>query len=147
MKRVFLTAILGLAVIVLPLNCFACTGVYVGRNASADGTVILAKSNDYQAVWPNYVTVTERMENAAGRSMPVDNDRTVFAPLPATTYRYTSTPWMDSTVAMNGLGHDATVCTNEYGVAMEMSITAFSNKAHPGCRSLSGARAKRVYRR
>ena len=82
MKRFLLTAILVLAVIILPLNCFACTGVYVGRDASADGTVILAKSNDYQAIWPNHVTVTERMENAPGRSMPVDNGRTVFAPCP-----------------------------------------------------------------
>ena len=129
MKRFLQTAILVLVVIILPLNCFACTGVYVGRDASADGTVILGKSNDYQDVWPNHVAVTERAENAPGRSMPVDNDRTVFAPLPATTCRYISTPWMDSTVAMNGLGYDATVCTNEYGVAMEMSITAFSNKA------------------
>ena len=94
--------------IILPLDCFACTGVYVGRDVSADGTVILAKSNDYQAVWPNHVTVTERKENAPGRSMPVDNGRTVFAPLPAATCRYTSTPWMDSTVAMNGQGYDAT---------------------------------------
>ena len=129
MKRFLLTAVLVLAVIILPLNCFACTGVYVGRDASADGTVILGKSNDYQDIWPNHVAVTERVENAPGRSMPVDNGRTVFAPLPATTFRYTSTPWMDSAVAMNGLGYDATVCTNEYGVAMEMSITAFSNKA------------------
>ena len=129
MKRFLLIAILVLAVIILPLDCFACTGVYIGRNVSADGTVILAKSNDYQAVWPNHVTVTERKENAPGRSMPVDNGRTVFAPLPAATCRYTSTPWMDSTVAMNGQGYDATVCTNEYGVAMEMSVTAFSNKA------------------
>ncbi len=34
---------------------------------------------------------------------------------------------MDSTVALNGLGRDAAVCTNEYGVVMTMSITAFSN--------------------
>ena len=129
MKRFLVTAVLVLVVILLPLNGFACTAVYVGKDVSADGTVILGKSNDYQAVWPNHVAVTERMENAPGRSMPVDNDRTVFAPLPATTYRYTSTPWMDSAVAMNGLGYDATVCTNEYGVAMEMSISALSNKA------------------
>ena len=107
----------------------ACTAVYVGSEASADGTVILAKFNDYQAVWSNYVTVTERVENAPGRSMPVDNDGTVYAPLPATTYRYTSTPWMDSAVKANGLGRDATVCANEYGVVMEMSITSFSNRA------------------
>ncbi len=107
----------------------ACTAVYVGSEASSDGTVIMAKSNDYQDVWANYVTITERVENKPGRTMPVDNDKTVFATLPATTYRYTSTPWMASATTANGLGSDATVCTNEYGVAMIMSITSFSNAA------------------
>ena len=107
----------------------ACTGVYIGGKVSADGTTIIAKSNDYQDVWANYVTITERVENAPGRVMPVDNAETVFAELPATTYRYTSTPFMDSARARNGLGRDATVCANEYGVSMIMSITAFSNAA------------------
>ncbi len=111
------------------VQAHACTAVYVGSKASTDGTVIMAKSNDYQDVWANYVTITERVENKPGRTMPVDNDKTVFAPLPDTTYRYTSTPWMASATAANGLGSDATVCTNEYGVAMIMSITSFSNSA------------------
>ena len=128
MKR-FASFVLVLAVLVLPISAFGCTAVYVGRDVSEDGSLIFAKSNDNQAVWPNRITVTERVENVPGRTMPVDNDATVLAPLPATTYRYTATPWMDSTVAMNGLWYDATVCTNEYGVAMEMSITAFSNQA------------------
>ena len=42
-------------------GAMACTAVYVGRDASADGTVMIAKSNDYQAVWPNHVTLTERV--------------------------------------------------------------------------------------
>ena len=115
----------GLAVLSVP--ALACTAVYVGPEASADGTLLMAKSNDYQDVWANYITVVERVENVPGRTMPVDNGATVFAPLPATTYRYTATPWMDSTVAVNGLGSDATVCANEYGVSMIMSITSFSN--------------------
>lgn len=36
---------------------------------------------------------------------------------------------MDSATALNGLGKDATVCANEYGVSMIMSITSFSNAA------------------
>ena len=128
MKRI-LIMMLALAVLAIPIGALGCTAVYIGRDASEDGSVIMAKSNDYQAVWPNHVTIVDRVENVPGRSMPVDNDATVFAPLPPTTYRYTATPWMDSTVSMNHLGYDATVCTNEYGVAMEMSITAFSNQA------------------
>ncbi|MBO6163729.1 MAG: C69 family dipeptidase [Lachnospiraceae bacterium] len=111
------------------VNAGACTAVYVGREVSEDGTTLIAKSNDYQDNFANYVTITERVENQPGRRMPVDNEETVFAELPATTFRYTSTPFMDSTRAYNGLGKDATVCTNEYGVMMIMSITSFSNKA------------------
>ncbi len=110
-------------------EAYACTAVYVGKAVSADGTVIMAKSNDYQDVWANYVTITPRVENVPGRTMPVNNAATVFAPLPADTYRYTSTPWMDSATAVNGLGKDATICANEYGVTMIMSITSFSNEA------------------
>ena len=123
--RIFILLILAvLGIVCLP--SFACTAVYVSPEASADGTVLIAKSNDYQDVWRNYVTVTERVENVPGRVMPVDNDATVFAPVPATTFRYTSTPWMDSMVAYNGLGKDA-ICANEYGVSMVISITSFSN--------------------
>ena len=134
-KRKKLLQTICLAALIMLLACTgavqasACTAVYVGSEASADGTVIMAKSNDYQDVWANYVTITERVENKPGRTMPVDNDKTVFATLPDTTYRYTSTPWMASATAANGLGSDATVCTNEYGVAMIMSITSFSNEA------------------
>ncbi len=134
-KRKKLLQTICLAALIMLLACtgavqaYACTAVYVGSGASADGTVIMAKSNDYQDVWANYVTITERVENKPGRTMPVDNDKTVFATLPDTTYRYTSTPWMASATAANGLGSDATVCTNEYGVAMIMSITSFSNEA------------------
>ena len=129
-RRVLTTITLSVILICAnTLSTYACTAVYVGSDASDDGTTIIGKSNDYQANWGNYVTITERVENKEGRTMPVDNDKTVFASLPATTYRYTSTPWFDSTTKQNGLGQDATVCTNEYGVAMIMSITSFSNAA------------------
>ena len=61
--------------------------------------------------------------------MPVDNGATVFAEIPADTYHYTSTPYMDSTLYANGMQRDAAACTNEKGVAMTMSVTAFTNKA------------------
>ncbi len=119
---------LGVASLVAVPAAYACTAVYVGSQASDDGTIIMAKSNDYQAVWANYMTVTDAVENEPGRTMPIDNEATVFTELPAHTYKYTATPSMDSTTAANGLGHDATVCTNECGVSMIMSVTAFSNK-------------------
>ena len=60
--------------------------------------------------------------------MPVDSDQTEFALLPETTYKYTATPFMESAMAKWEVPRDATACTNEYGVAMTMSVTAFSNE-------------------
>ena len=128
MKRMAATAVF-LVLLMLAVGGSACTAVYVGRQASDDGTVILAKSNDHQDIWANYVEVVERVENVPGRSMAVNDAHSVFYPLPETTFRYVGTPWMDSTVRYNGLAHDASVCANEYGVTMEMSITAITNGA------------------
>lgn len=49
---------------------YACTAIYVGKDASDDGTVMIAKSNDYQDVWANYVEIKERVEDEPGRVMP-----------------------------------------------------------------------------
>ena len=109
--------------------CAACTAVYVGSDVSADGSSIIARSNDFQGVSGNHITVTPRVENKPGRLMPVSDSGKVKTEIPATTYKYTSTPYMDSTIAYNDGDLDAAACTNEYGVAMTMSVTAFPNKA------------------
>ena len=108
----------------------ACTAVYVGSDVSADGSIILARSNDHQDVWGSHITVTPRVENDSGRFMPVSEDGKVKMEIPATTYQYTATPYMNSTMAYNGEKvPDAAACTNEYGVAMTYSVTAFPNEA------------------
>ncbi|MBO4365997.1 MAG: C69 family dipeptidase [Eggerthellaceae bacterium] len=106
----------------------ACTGVYVGPKVSADGSIIIARSNDTQGVSGNYIQVVDRVENKAGRTMPLDQEKSVFVEIPKTTYHYICTPKMDSVAAEDGLPHDAACCINEYGVAMTMSVTAFSNE-------------------
>ena len=110
----------------------ACTAVYVGPDVSADGSLIFGRSNDFHDVWANNVVVTPRVENSPGRLMPVSIDGSVKTEIPATTYQYTSTPFMNSTTASNGYTHDAAACTNEYGVAITMSVTAFANNASLG---------------
>ena len=108
--------------------CSACTAVYVGQNVSSDGSIIVARSNDFHEVYGNHLTVTPRVEDSPGRFMPVSVDGTVKTEIPATTYQYTATPYMNSTIAYNEAS-DAATCTNEYGVAMTMSVTAFPNNA------------------
>ena len=109
--------------------CTACTAVYVGPDASDDGSVIVARSNDYPAVWANHIEVTPAVENQPGQVMPVSEYGSVKTEIPANTYQYTSTPYMDSTVAATGYSHDAAAATNEKGVAMTMSVTAYPNSA------------------
>ena len=110
--------------------CAACTAVYVGPDVSDDGSTIVARSNDYPAVWGNHITVTPRVENEPGRLMPVSVDGSTKTELPETTYQYTATPYMNSTVALNGESvYDAAGSTNEYGVVMTMSVTAYINEA------------------
>lgn len=110
-------------------TAYACTGVYIGREATTDGSVIIARSNDTQGNYPQRMTVVPRIEQAQDRQMPVDNERSSFFDLPSTTFKYFGTPFMDSAQLENGTGMDDAVCINEYGVAMTMSVTAFSNKA------------------
>lgn len=109
--------------------CAACTAVYVGQDVSEDGSIIFARSNDFQGVHGNHVTVTPRVENEPGRLMPVNFNQTVKTEIPATTYQYTATPSLNSTLENASIPIDAAACTNEYGVSMSMSVTAFSNKA------------------
>ncbi|WP_407378963.1 C69 family dipeptidase [Methanobrevibacter sp.] len=109
--------------------CAACTAVYVGSDTSDDGSVIVARSNDYPAVWANHIEVTPAVENQPGRVMPVNEYGSVKTEIPANTYKYTSTPYMDSTVAATGYSHDAAAAANEKGVAMTMSVTAYANSA------------------
>ena len=106
---------------------FACTAVYVGSDVSADGSTILARTNDYPELWASHITVSPRVENTPGRFMDVSVDGKVKTELPATTYKYTATPYMNSTREASGNNKDAAVCTNEYGVAMTMSVSAFAN--------------------
>lgn len=128
-KKLIVLVLCGL--LVCSMNaCAACTAVYVGQDVSADGSIILARSNDEPDVWGNHITVTPRVENSFGRLMPVSIDGKIKTEIPATTYKYTATPYMNSTTAYNNESvHDAAACTNEYGVAMTMSVTAFPNEA------------------
>ena len=73
-------------------EALACTGVYVGPEASADGTTIIARCNDlHPTVMPTIVKVYDRVENEPGRIFDCRNG---FSwPLPDTNYRYVCIPF------------------------------------------------------
>lgn len=127
-KKLIVLVFCGLLLCSIPAGS-ACTGIYVGKDVSADGSAIIARSNDYPDVWGNHLEVTPRIENEPGRLMPVSADGKIKTEIPATTFKYTSTPLMNSSQKYANLSHDATACTNEYGVSITMAVTAFPNDA------------------
>ena len=94
--RMLTAALLAVMMIAGAQVCSACSSVYVGPEASEDGSVILARSNDSRGLLTHYVNVVPRVENKAGRTMPVDNGGTIQAEIPETTFQYTETPFADS---------------------------------------------------
>lgn len=65
MKRTII--ILSSLILLLMSDAYACTGIYIGPDVSADGSILIARFNDYQANRANHLEVTERVENQPGR--------------------------------------------------------------------------------
>ena len=110
----FLTSIL-----LSGVSC-ACTAVYVGKEASSNGTYMLARTNDLWGTdYPCRFDIAERVENAPGRTVKGANGFTWQ--LPDTTYKYTAIPLCAST----GYGYEASAAGNECGLAITGSVTAY----------------------
>ena len=116
-----------LLVLVLALSgtaAFACTGVYVGKGVSEDGSTIIARSVDTHPVMtPTLEIVVDRVEDTPGRTLT--GGYTDFSyDLPDTTYKYTSTPF-----ATSAGGGYASAAVNEMGVAVTATVTAYLDPA------------------
>lgn len=101
----------------------ACTGVYVGKDVSEDGSVIIARTEDIQSANSKRFLVHPAQEHEEGE-MYTD----VFGmsiPYPEHTYRYTATP----ASAKRGIGEYpyGAAGFNELGVASTSTITAYPN--------------------
>lgn len=113
------SAALAATVALSNVSALACTGLYVGKEASADGTTIIARSedispSDYQKVHK----VVPHVENQPGRVLEDINGFQM--PLPATTYQYT----MMSDYSTAGDGVYPAVCSNEMGVSVTGTVSA-----------------------
>lgn len=114
----FAAAALALTV-ALSSSAFACTGMYVGKDVSADGTTIVARSEDISpADYNKLQKVQPHVENVPGRFLEDINGFKL--PLPDTTYGYTYLS--DNSLAGDGLY--AAVCSNEMGVSVTGTVSA-----------------------
>ena len=112
-------AALAAAMTLSNVSALACTGMYVGKDVSADGTTIIARSedispSDYQKVHK----VVPHVENQPGRFLEDINGFKM--PLPATTYQYTTM----SDHATAGDGMYPAVCSNEMGVSITGTVSS-----------------------
>lgn len=102
-------------VLVLAMSCtsaFACTGFYVGKGASANGTIMIGHTVDSWTSAQSVTWVVDRVENEPGRTYVVAEG--VEFPLPDTTFKYTTTPftygiWDGATINENGVGCTAAI--------------------------------------
>lgn len=116
MKRMMKRLAAFLTVAVLTFSCataFACTGYYVGKDASATGHTMIGHTvdawNTAQAKQVVYPHVEE-----SGRTLTVGANE---IPLPDVTYQYTSTPFIE------GIYDNAVA--NEMGVTMTGSVSTY----------------------
>jgi len=99
----------------------ACTGLYIGKKASASGATLLCRTVDTPPTTRQFRNVVrECVENAPGR---VCKGFHGFSwPLPATTYKYVCTPATES----NRFGDFASLGINEKGLAVSATVTGYS---------------------
>ena len=98
----------------------ACTGFYVGKKVSADGTTLIGRTVDTTPWTACFRTVvTPRVENKPGR---IHHGLRGFSwPLPATTWRYASTP----AVSAFQDGAFESGCVNERGLGVSGTVTGY----------------------
>lgn len=123
MRKLRLTVIvLAIAMLATTAGAFACTGMYVGKDASTDGTTVIARSEDQGGGAYNKMYKVEPAKTEKGRYF-VDTGEgqdNFKVPLPEKTYRYTYVP--DGSDLGDGMY--PACCTNEYGVGVVGTISA-----------------------
>lgn len=101
----------------------ACTGTYIGSAVSADGSTMVARTEDISAAHAKQHIVVPRKNYAAGE-MFVDEGNGFTYPQPATAYKYTMVP--DSEVEEDGIFGE--IGFNEYGVSVDATVSAGANE-------------------
>ena len=105
-------------------GAIACTGMYAGKDVSADGTVLIGRTVD-TAPWTSchMIRVTPRVTNVPGRVF-VGTRTGATWDLPPTTWKFISTPRITS--LFRGVMDSA--CVNEKGLAVSGTVTASTDK-------------------
>lgn len=112
------------AILILAASAaYACTGVYVGKDVSEDGSVMIARTEDIASANSKRFIVHPAADHAEGECY-TDAFR-MSVPYPSHTYRYSATP----ASKYRGIGDTpyGAAGFNELGVAATSTITAYPN--------------------
>ena len=119
-----------LCLLVWAFPAWACTSVFVGKDASATGHVLIARNEDYRAGWAKHFLVVPSRSVASGEKQSFWSGMELGYPQDMTrTYRYFSVPdWIyDPKVAPGDPSQEYTpmdeVGINEKGVAVSATET------------------------
>ncbi|WP_068267945.1 C69 family dipeptidase [Caviibacter abscessus] len=111
-----------LTLLISAINSIACTGMIVGKNASADGTMIFARNEDFSSGFnpKRFIVVNARNISMKKASDILKNPDTGFSHvLPRKTYKYTLIPDVDQNYGIFGEAG-----TNEMGVMVSATVSA-----------------------
>lgn len=100
----------------------ACTSVLVGKGATADGSVLVSRTEDSSGEWAKHITVVPRTSYKAGDVLKEYNGLEI--PQPKVGYKYTAIPDWDSS---EGRFEEAGI--NEYQVAVSATESVESSEA------------------
>lgn len=104
------------------VQAFACTSVLAGKNATADGSVMIARNEDVSYAWAKHFVVKERTSYKPG-DMFKATDNNFEYPQPEISYKYTATPNWDQS---EGYFEEAGI--NEFQVAVSATESATNNE-------------------
>lgn len=98
----------------------ACTSVFAGKKATADGSVMIARNEDMSSAWSKHVQVFPRKVHKTGEKLKFVTGLTVDQP--KVSYKYMAMPdWDPSEGPFEAAG------INEYGVAISSTNSAHAN--------------------
>ncbi|MEH7109719.1 C69 family dipeptidase [Bacillus sp. JJ1764] len=99
----------------------ACTSVFAGKKATADGSVLVARNEDVSSAWAKHVKVFPRASHKTGEKQSFATGLIVLQP--SVSYKYIAVPDWDPS---EGPFEEAGI--NEYGVAVSATNSAYANK-------------------
>ncbi|AGH81336.1 dipeptidase [Psychromonas sp. CNPT3] len=111
----------------LSTNTFACTGAIVGKDASVDGSIMIARNEDFGTNnWSKYMLFHPAQNNSAAEWV-LGNGLTV--PMPASFLAYSAMPDWDANISDSQSKFYEERGINEFNVAISATTSAEVNKA------------------